>query len=322
MTGRARTEARPHGDRRRWIALGVVCLAMFMNTLDGSVVNVALPAIQTDLAHRAGQPDLDRQRLPDHVRQLPAAGRPAGRPDRPQTRVPERRHALHARLAAVRARAGREAPDRGALRPGARRRRLLVGDHRHDRLRVPRAGRAREGHERVHLRGRGRRLDRAARRRARHAGRSDWHWIFFINIPIGAITLLLGRALLEESDAHRPRQGRRRARVGHGHRRADARHLRDRDDARSRLGLRAHAALRAAPRSPCWRAFFALRRASRTRSCRCASCASPGLASTSIVRGLLAIGLFSTFFLGRALPRARARATARCAPASRSCRSR
>jgi len=40
-----------HGtdDRRRWLALGIVCLAMLMNTLDGSVVNVALPAIQRDL---------------------------------------------------------------------------------------------------------------------------------------------------------------------------------------------------------------------------------------------------------------------------------
>ena len=37
------------GDRRRWIALGVVCMAMLMNTLDGSVVNVALPVIQRDL---------------------------------------------------------------------------------------------------------------------------------------------------------------------------------------------------------------------------------------------------------------------------------
>src|SRR5882724_2302239 len=36
-------------SRRRWVALGVVCLAMLMNTLDGSVVNVALPAIQSDL---------------------------------------------------------------------------------------------------------------------------------------------------------------------------------------------------------------------------------------------------------------------------------
>ena len=36
-------------DRRRWIALIVVCLAMLMNALDGSIVNVALPSIQRDL---------------------------------------------------------------------------------------------------------------------------------------------------------------------------------------------------------------------------------------------------------------------------------
>src|SRR5580692_1795022 len=36
-------------DRRRWIALIVVCLAMLMNALDGSIVNVALPAIQRSL---------------------------------------------------------------------------------------------------------------------------------------------------------------------------------------------------------------------------------------------------------------------------------
>jgi EmrB/QacA subfamily drug resistance transporter len=36
-------------DRTRWWALVVVCLAMFMNALDSSIVNVALPAIQRDL---------------------------------------------------------------------------------------------------------------------------------------------------------------------------------------------------------------------------------------------------------------------------------
>jgi EmrB/QacA subfamily drug resistance transporter len=36
-------------NRRRWIALVVVCLAMFMNALDGSIVNVALPAVQKSL---------------------------------------------------------------------------------------------------------------------------------------------------------------------------------------------------------------------------------------------------------------------------------
>ncbi len=29
----------------------------------------------------------------------------------------------------------------------------------------------------------------------------DWHWIFFINLPIGLLTLLLGRAYIVESDA-------------------------------------------------------------------------------------------------------------------------
>jgi EmrB/QacA subfamily drug resistance transporter len=29
----------------------------------------------------------------------------------------------------------------------------------------------------------------------------DWHWIFFINLPIGAATLLLGRAFIEEGDS-------------------------------------------------------------------------------------------------------------------------
>jgi EmrB/QacA subfamily drug resistance transporter len=40
----------PTADRRRWIALVVVCLAMLMNVLDSSIVNVALPSIQRDLS--------------------------------------------------------------------------------------------------------------------------------------------------------------------------------------------------------------------------------------------------------------------------------
>jgi len=43
------TPAPAHGDRRRWFALIVVCLAMLMNALDATVVNVALPHIQHDL---------------------------------------------------------------------------------------------------------------------------------------------------------------------------------------------------------------------------------------------------------------------------------
>src|SRR5438094_7590509 len=36
-------------DRKRWIALYVLCVGMLMIVLDATVVNVALPSIQTDL---------------------------------------------------------------------------------------------------------------------------------------------------------------------------------------------------------------------------------------------------------------------------------
>ncbi len=47
-------ESNQVSDRRRWIALIVVCLAMLMNALDGSIVNVALPSIQRDLHFSQG----------------------------------------------------------------------------------------------------------------------------------------------------------------------------------------------------------------------------------------------------------------------------
>ena len=41
--------ARLAPEQRRWFALVVVCLAQLMNTLDGTIVNVALPTIQANL---------------------------------------------------------------------------------------------------------------------------------------------------------------------------------------------------------------------------------------------------------------------------------
>src|SRR5579863_6305567 len=41
-------------DRRRWLALAVVCLAQLMNVLDTTIVNVALPSIQRDLHFSQG----------------------------------------------------------------------------------------------------------------------------------------------------------------------------------------------------------------------------------------------------------------------------
>jgi EmrB/QacA subfamily drug resistance transporter len=45
----ALTSANTTSDRRRWLALVVVCLAQLMITLDTTIVNVALPSIQHDL---------------------------------------------------------------------------------------------------------------------------------------------------------------------------------------------------------------------------------------------------------------------------------
>ncbi|HWD69881.1 MAG TPA: MFS transporter [Solirubrobacteraceae bacterium] len=47
--GGSSAAAHNHADRRKWMALVVVCLAQLMNILDSTVVNVALPKIQHDL---------------------------------------------------------------------------------------------------------------------------------------------------------------------------------------------------------------------------------------------------------------------------------
>jgi EmrB/QacA subfamily drug resistance transporter len=43
------SDAPAHADRRRWIALAVLCLGQLMMVLDATIVNVALPSIQRDL---------------------------------------------------------------------------------------------------------------------------------------------------------------------------------------------------------------------------------------------------------------------------------
>jgi len=47
-------ETAARGERRRWIALAVLCLGQLMMVLDATIVNVALPSIQSDLHFSQG----------------------------------------------------------------------------------------------------------------------------------------------------------------------------------------------------------------------------------------------------------------------------
>src|SRR5450432_3178234 len=50
----ATAEADSRRERRRWIALAVLCLGQLMMVLDATIVNVALPSIQHDLSFSQG----------------------------------------------------------------------------------------------------------------------------------------------------------------------------------------------------------------------------------------------------------------------------
>ena len=187
------------GDRRRWIALGVVCMAMLMNTLDGSVVNVALPVIQRDL----------------HI---------------PQADLTWVINAYLISFGSFLLLAGR-------LGDLVGRKRVFLGGVTLFTLASALCGLAQDQNLLIaarFLQGLGGAVsasviiamivtefpEPAQRAKAMSAyifvavgGGSigllvggivtealNWHWIFFINIPIGVATVLLGRALLEESE--------------------------------------------------------------------------------------------------------------------------
>ena len=176
--------------RTRWLALFVLCLGDLMIVLDGTIVNVALPSIRDDLGFSRDVARLGRERLPAHVRRLPAARRPARRPLRPPAAVPVGDRALHR---SRRSRCGL-ATLAGAARRGAR----GAGARRRGRLR----GRAVADHDAVH------RARASGRRRWASSASSlsgggavgvllggvltdllTWHWIFLVNVPVGVARL-------------------------------------------------------------------------------------------------------------------------------------
>ena len=151
---------------RRWAILAVLCLALLMVGIDGTIVNVALPTLVRELGASSTRAAVDRRRLHDRVRQLPAHRREHRRPSRPQT-------LLRVRPAGVRRRArsaarwsrhrsnAHPAPRRAGLRRRVRHARDAVDPHQ----RVHRPRRAGPGHRHLGRRVGPRRGHRPARRR-------------------------------------------------------------------------------------------------------------------------------------------------------------
>jgi EmrB/QacA subfamily drug resistance transporter len=187
------------GDRRRWLALAVVCLAQLMIVLDTTIVNVALPAIQRDL--HFGQGTLTwvvNAFLVTFGSFLLLAGRLGDLFGRKRVFL-----AGVIVFTAASALCGL-APDQGAL-IGAR---FIQGIGAAMQASVILAIIATEFQQPS---------DRARAMSAyvfvAVAGGSlgllaggaltqtlSWHWIFFVNLPIGAITIALGRALIPSDE--------------------------------------------------------------------------------------------------------------------------
>jgi EmrB/QacA subfamily drug resistance transporter len=284
------------GDRRRWLALGVVCMAMLMNTLDGSVVNVALPAIQRDLnIAQANLTWVVNAYLITFGSFLLMAGRLGDLIGR--KRVFLGGVALFT-LASVLCGladdeklliAARFVQGLGGAVSSSVIIAMIVTEFPEP------AERAKAMSAYIFVAVGGGSIGLLVGGLVTQA--INWHWIFFINIPVGAVTLLLGRALLEESEGIGLDKG------------VDVLGS-VAVTAALMLGIyaivttpdhgwaSAHTLAFGGAGLALMALFFALQARVANPIMPLRILRVQGLLSTSIVRGLLATGLFSTFFLG------------------------
>jgi EmrB/QacA subfamily drug resistance transporter len=284
------------GDRRRWIALGVVCMAMLMNTLDGSVVNVALPVIQRDLhIAQANLTWVINAYLITFGSFLLLAGRLGDLVGRKRVFLSGvTLFTLASALCGL-------AEDQNVLIAarfvqglgGAVSSSVIIAMIVTEFPEPAQRAKAMSAYIFVAVGGGsiGLLVGGVVTQLV------SWHWIFFINIPIGVVTLLLGRALLEESEGIGLDKG------------VDVLGS-IAVTAALMLGIyaivstpdhgwgSAHTLLFGGAGAVLLGCFFTLQARLANPIMPLRILRVPGLASTSIVRGLLATGLFSTFFLG------------------------
>ena len=101
----------------------------------------------------------------------------------------------------------------------------------------------------------------------------DWHWIFLVNFPIGLIVVALSLKLLPAARIEGPACPARRRGCGHRDRVAHARRLRDRERQPGGVDLACRPWACSVWRPCSWPPSSASSRASRRRSCPCASSA-------------------------------------------------
>ena len=187
--------ASPSSDRRRWVTLMIVCLAQLMIVLDVTIVNVALPSIQRDLHFsQANLSWVVNAFLVTFGSLLLLAGRLGD--------LAGRKHVFLAGLTifTLASLLCGIAPSQGAL-IGAR---FLQGVGAAAQASVilaiivtefpETAERARAMSAYVFVSVAGGSLGLLAGGLLTQA--LSWHWVFFVNLPIGVATFLLGKALI------------------------------------------------------------------------------------------------------------------------------
>ena len=193
-------------ERNARRTLLVAIIGSSMAFLDGTVVNVALPVMQRELA-------LDRRGRAVGRRGLRAPSRFARARRRRARRSLGRKRvflagvvALLRRLCGVRCGAHRAARDPRARRAGRRRARSSFPEASRSSARPTPTRGPRSRHRHVVRVQRHHRRDRPRRRRM-GGDHASWRWLFYFNVPIGVLVLLLAyRGVMETRDETAPRR--------------------------------------------------------------------------------------------------------------------
>jgi EmrB/QacA subfamily drug resistance transporter len=283
-------------ERRRWVALIVVCFAMLMNTLDQTIVNVALPTIQRDLHFtQASLAWVIDAYLITFAGALLLAGRLGDL-------IGRKKVFLVGVALFTLASAACGAADTQALLIGARFAQglgaalsssvilaIIVAD-----FPIP-AERAKAMSAYIIVAVGGGSLGLLVGGYVTQA--LSWHWIFFINIPIGIATLALGTALIDENAGLGIRAG---LDVGGAVLSTGGLMLAVYAIvSSSQYGWSSTHTLVIGAAAVVVLAGFVLLESRLTHPMMPLDVMrSPGLLTSSLVRGLMVVGMYSTFFIG------------------------